>query len=742
MTLLDAAFALVEDDVDAVVAAAEGALPALAPLVRPAAEPATAAAALAEPLARLAASEEEEVRASAARLAGTLAAPLGRALAEAHLLPIALAAAADASFRVRKAAAAALASLAPVAGPGAVCDRILPALAALSRDAVWTVRKAAVEVIPRAASAAPTPPRAAAAAVADAFPRLCEDAGPWVRNAALCALGPAICVLAASANVVPPDLLSGHYAAAAAGDETAAATAEHFTAVAVALGAARWPALAGAFEALAHSPDRTIRSAAVAALPSLARLLGPERAAAALEETFAAALKDSAPEVVLAALRCALEFVAALPERRRSAALLPALCALSAPPSPPGDAACARLSASGGSGGGAARRDAALCGAWRVREAAARAMDPFVAAEAAASPARGALAAETLLPSALEALQDPVAAVRHAAAAALAPLLVAAGPAAAATAASDELADACAALRRIATSGNYLQRHAFVAACDALAARAAGAAGAGDGDAHARRLLQNELVPMLLSLSEDPVPSVRCAVGAALGRRFASGRAEAAGLGAGSEARSVLARLACDGDAETRRAARDGSEAAHAGAQLPRAKMPLKVGLLQRRGLGSGLTGAPAQPPLRPVMPSQGRAASAAEGSGSAPEQPLRVASPRELPDSLRPVLPRRSATGAPVVAGAPRAAAPPLRGVRPPLLPGLLQRRTASGGSLAGSEDDRQGEGDTHNGSSGGGGEVSQESPLASMVRRLALERGSVLAPLPPPRARAGSSY
>ena len=317
LVLLDAAFELVEDDVEAVVAAAEAALPALATaLLRPEGDPATAVGALGEPLARLAASEEEEVRASAARLAGALAAPLGPALAASHMLPLASAAAEDASFRVRKAAAGALALLAPALGGSterrAAAERCLSTLDALSHDSVWTVRKAAAEALPAAAAAPALPPAAAAEALLEALPRLCADSGVWVRNAALCALGPALVVLARCGGAVPDELLSEHYAAAAAGDETGAATADFFCEVAQALGArARWPQLRPAFTALARSPDRAIRAAAAAALPRLAALIAdPAAVAAALGGAMGDALGDPAPEVQVAALNACVDFVA------------------------------------------------------------------------------------------------------------------------------------------------------------------------------------------------------------------------------------------------------------------------------------------------------------------------------------------------------------------------------------------------------------------------------------------------
>jgi hypothetical protein len=490
---------------------------------------------------------------------------------------------------------------------------------------------------------------------------------------------------------------------------------------------------------------------------------------------------------------CSFSVLQALPARRSSGLLLSALCLLSAPrPATPDSSSAAAATAAAGSA-------ASMCGAWRVREAATRAMAPFVAAEASrGGAARAALAAESLLPSALEALRDPVAAVRHAAAAALAPLLAAADAGASATsspasspasaaaeavASAGHLDDACATLRRFASSPDYLERQAFVAACDALAGLACAppdaAGGVSNCAASARRLMTREFAPLLLSLAEDGVPAVRCAVGRALGRRFEAGRAEAeaSGLGAGSEPRAALARLACDEDAETRRGACDGAAAAAAaaresgggaasgvsglgggggGAQPARAKMPLKVGLLQRRaGVGAdGGGGGGSSAGLVPPMPTIGRAASAAEGSGSLGpgRAPSPAASPRAAPaapppappppqPALQPLQPRPPPAGAPPVR---RGAAVPLpapRGTRPPLLPGLLQRRTASGGAAAEDESPRA----EQEGRGGGGGSVSPPRALSASLRRVSLDRGAeqleaVL--LPSPRARAGSSY
>jgi hypothetical protein len=476
----------------------------------------------------------------------------------------------------------------------------------------------------------------------------------------------------------------------------------------------------------------------------------------------------------------------ALPARRSSGLLLSALCLLSAPrPATPDASSAAASSAAAAAQAGSS---AALCGAWRVREAAARTMGPFVAAEAArGGAARGALAAESLLPSALEALRDPVSAVRHAAAAALAPLLAAADAGASATpspasspasaaaeavASAGHLDDACATLRRLASSPDYLERQAFVASCDALAGLACAASAATASSA--RRLMTREFAPLLLSLAEDAVPAVRCAVGRALGRRFEAGcaEAEASGLGGGSEPRAALARLACDEDGETRRGACDGAAAAAAaaresgggigGAAPPaRAKMPLKVGLLQRRA-GAGADGG-SSTGLVPPMPITGRAASAAEGSGTlaslrapspaaspraAPLPPLPASPPSPPPQqqqpALQPLQPRPPPAGALQPRRAGTAPLPVARGARPPLLPGLLQRRSASGGTVV--DDDATDDGRK-------GSSVSPPRALAAALRRVSLDRAAAAAAtggaeldaavlLPSPRARAGSSY
>jgi hypothetical protein len=324
------------------------------------------------------------------------------------------------------------------------------------------------------------------------------------------------------------------------------------------------------------------------------------------------------------------------------------VCALATPPAAPAAAAAAGVP----------------CGAWRVREAASRALAPLAAAEAAVSRVRGMLAAGTALPAALAACRDPVAAVRTAAAAAAAPLL------AAAAGDGEASAIACDAMRQLGSSPDYLLRLSFVAACDALAALACA------GAAPARQLLLRELAPLLLSLSEDAVASVRCALAAALGRHsLTSGGWEAAGLGAGSAPRAALGKLATDFDAETRRvvgAARVAAAAAAAAAPSVKPgagarKMPLKVGLLQRRSVEPPAALPAAKTPPRPVL---GAAAAAAEGSGSAPA-PAQAASRAASPPQWGG---REEATPSPPASAGSKPA--PAR-QRPALQPGLLQRRS-----------------------------------------------------------------
>jgi len=684
VTLLDAAFALVEDDVEAVVGAAEAALPALAGLTQPLTDPATAAAALAEPLARLAASEEEEVRTSAARLAGSLAAPLGMLLADAHLLPLALCAAGDPSFRVRKAACAALAELAPVCGRGAASARLLPALLALSADAVWTVRKAATDVLVPACVAAADSPAAAAAALATAFARLCSDAGPgpWVRHAAMGSLGQALQAMQAGGQVaLLLPLLRAHYREAAACDDTAEAVASGFADTAVALGCGMWEECRDAFDALRQQPDRQVRRLLAAGLPRLARMLGPERAARQLAQPFADAAGDAAPEVAAAAVEASLDFALALHLHVRASVLVPALrAAAAAPPAP---------------AGGAPERRA--CGGWRARCAAAEAMSALAhqahALFCADPPLDGeqddaagaAEAVERLLPCALAATRDPVAAVRASAAGATAALLAACVRGGVGSQ-GRVVGEACGALRVAAASGDYLQRLTFVRTCAALALLAADHS-ARLGTA-AATLLQRELSPLLLSLIDDPVPAVRSALALAL----AAGTIRWAG---DSELRDARRRLAADADAETRRCASlaiaahqaaAAHAAPHAQHKLPSsvaAKHPPKLGLLQRRAL-EGTTPSFAAAP-----------ASSAPPQKLAPLQPhLQHPAPAPLPEvHARAHSPPWECEGTAV--GSPQARSPPIDMVkraavprlkdRPAPRPGLLQRRAGGGESAIG---------------------------------------------------------
>jgi len=256
-------------------------------------------------------------------------------------------------------------------------------------------------------------------------------------------------------------------------------------------------------------------------------------------------------------------------------------------------------------------------------------MPGFVAAEGDAATARASAAA--LLPPALRALRDPVAAVRGAAATAVAPLLAAAGGSAEAEEEEGaEAIGACSQLRRLAASGDYQQRLAFVGACEALAAHAVGEEPARPtpsrrtsdtarlgpaphptsphhlasaspphsprlqprgsprcGDAAARRIMLTELAPLLLSMSDDGVPSVRAAVAALLARRLPGGGGEDCGLGGGSEPGRVLGKLTTDRDAETRRAATalPPPMASSVGTLGGRPRPAPRLGLLQRRAL-------------------------------------------------------------------------------------------------------------------------------------------------------------
>ena len=605
VTLLDTALALVEDDVEAVVTAAEAAVPALAPLFRPDSEPETAASAVCDPLVRLAASEEEEVRVSACRIAGSLAQPLGRELCDAHLVDVVIRAAEDVSFRVRKTAAVAMATIAQQCGRTAASERILPSLLALSADPVWTVRKVVAEVLVEGVTAAAASPSDAADQLHSAFTRLCDDddgPGPWVRHAALSALGPALVAIHTGGRPqAVAGLLQAHYASAATNDDTAIAIATSFWDTCSVLGTSAWPDVRPAFEALCASRDPKVRTIAAGVLPKLASWLhSPHDVQRDVVPRFRDQCSDVAPEVAVAALDAALPVAQALPPRARPDVLCPALCA----------AAATGVHVMG---------ERHACGAWRVRAAAMAAMErvgndslsAFAAGEDgnivdASAPAAAADVAETLLPTALAGTRDPAAAVRSAAADACATLLAIVNRGASGGPESSIiLADACTALRTSGASGDYLQRLTFVRSCSVLA-------GFADAPRHplaqsACRLLQRELAPLLLSLADDPVASVRCAVARVVCGSVASemspstttnGAAQtrnpvpAAPIGWATEGELCDARLLLesDEDQETRKTASGFFKASPSQPARPRqsviaAKHPPRLGLLQRRAL-------------------------------------------------------------------------------------------------------------------------------------------------------------
>ena len=603
VTLLETALGLVEDDVEAVVSAAEAAIPALAPLFRPQSEPETAAVAVCDPLSLLAASEEEEVRVSACRVAGALAQPLGSLLCDEHLVQLVIQASTDSSFRVRKASAVALVEMASHCSSAAATERILPALLALSADPVWTVRKAATDVLVPGVTAAAASPADAAEELLLAFTRLCADddgPGPWVRNAALSALGPALVAIHTGGRpIAAMGLLRAHYSVAASNDDTALATATEFWNTCAVLGPAAWPDVLPAFEALCGSPDRHVRVLIATALPRLASWVGPNDALRDLVPRFRAQCSDVAPEVAVAALEAALPLARALPPTARPDVLCPVLCA----------AAASGVHVLG---------ERHACGAWRVRaagfeaiEGAARdAQSLFPTDSDGAASAAAADVAETMLPTALAGTRDPAAAVRAAAADASATLLAVvchgAGDGSDAI-----LTDACSALRGSGASGDYMQRLAFVRACSVLASFA-------DSPTHqlappASRLLQRDLAPLLLSLANDPVASVRCAVARVLygsvplsvEAPVQNGAPRPISWATTGELRDARLLLENDTDQETRRWARPlhssasgtlgtshsaSGEASSPLLKAPRpsgiaAKHPPKLGLLQRRAL-------------------------------------------------------------------------------------------------------------------------------------------------------------
>jgi hypothetical protein len=432
----------------------------------------------------------------------------------------------------RMAAAACLLPICSGLAPQDFQQHALPLLRALSRDPVWKVRRELCSSIcsacspdgssssssssgggggSRRSSSHPLGPqqRLGAEALRHLGPlllALVEDGSNWVRPAAAAALGPWLGCLPAAA--APTEALHAFAAAAiaaagsvlAAARQVATSCSRSLPGVATAAGAARWPALSPAYLALLASEDDGVAGLAAAAAPAMSAQLGPAIGLAEVLPPALATLQQRLHALSQAVLPRLGALLQALPPEQHGAVLqlLPALAAAPAAPA---------------------------CGSWRSRQQLARQLGAM-AAEAGPEAVAGSIWA-----CAMQLCNDPVAAVREAAAAQVGPLLgrLASGCAAgdgvgrerqAAPASSSSRHDCGAAgveallapLLNLSRGSSYLHRQQFAQACSSLWELPAGSTPA----AAPIGLCGEALRPALEALCGDRVWGVRAAAGLAL----------------------------------------------------------------------------------------------------------------------------------------------------------------------------------------------------------------------------------
>lgn len=247
------------------------------------------------PVLCLAHDDEAEVnRVVATQLLGSLAPVVSSELCCQFILPEIISLADDPIFRVRKAAALKIGALCAVVGPELTAQRLLPVYETLCRDDIWGVRKACVESLSEVTAAAP--PDAQTGRLVPLLHELYVDTSRWVRVTACQALGPFLAALPSESISV--ELLLFFTQLANPANPNASDTdisyfcAFNFPAVVQAVGAARWGEVSEAFRILATNIQWKVRRTLSFSMHELARILGQELAEQELMPTFDYFLKD------------------------------------------------------------------------------------------------------------------------------------------------------------------------------------------------------------------------------------------------------------------------------------------------------------------------------------------------------------------------------------------------------------------------------------------------------------------
>ncbi|KAK9915287.1 hypothetical protein WJX75_007134 [Coccomyxa subellipsoidea] len=469
--LMQTALDSLEDDVEEVTSAGQAAVLGIARLLAPGELRVHVLGSL-DALGR---HQDDEMRCILAELLAALGAELEGIPVEADVLPRLLRLVGDSAYLVRKEVVFGLPRLAPKLSQQQLESQVMPAYRKLTKDRVWLVRAASASALPAIAGFLPA--GEARAALIEVWQDLAGDTSKWVINSALTSLGPFLAQL--SPESITDELLQRLCKAveeSTAGPDCLIAAAGALPAVAEAVGVHRWAALKPVLAALAASGNREVLHGLTHNLPRLARALGPDRGAfewlPALEvmqqQGGAEALAGLAPQLA--------QFAALIPEERRAIVLQPLVAVLRG------------------------------IASWRVRIELTEQLSEL----ARCSPVQ--VVAESLVPTAVLLCQDPVAAVRHAAAAdktgtahEATPALLPAEREPPDEPDQGQVGEVLSSLLRrlktdLAHSRSFRSRHSFVVVCQHILGM------------QALELFQQELLPELLKLAQDPVVNVRLAL--------------------------------------------------------------------------------------------------------------------------------------------------------------------------------------------------------------------------------------
>ena len=459
--LLNVAFLLVEDDSDGVVAAAEDATATVATICTTGDERAS----LMSRVETLCKCEEEEIRVSGSKIAGTLAEVLGAETTASTLAPLLKELSRDEALQVREATVRATVRAGESMRGTDAALRAFDIFRTLASDPVWSVRKACADSL---VGLSKSVGRDAFAAFAqEVFETLANDVSLQVRTGMLENLGPLIAELGRERT---SESLVDHFVSMAESTGGSASGLQLSCAfaipgVALTLGRDRWGEIRGAYDLLTHSVHWKVRRSLACSLHEMAKILGSELAEADLVPVFEEMLGDT-DEVSIGVVNHLAAFMREIPP----AARLDHLHVLARIATPKSDV---------------------TIGNWRLRAAMTEQLGDLSKILPASANE------EVTIPLTLRLLKDPASAVREACIAVVGSVLQNSSDGSSSAWRFGQIGRAMSAIKLMATNQHWADRQAYVRICGAFVG------------VINDNVLVEELLPLMLMTVDDNVPNVR-----------------------------------------------------------------------------------------------------------------------------------------------------------------------------------------------------------------------------------------